>query len=181
MKYANIKYNDIANGEGVRTSLFVSGCTHHCKGCFNEIAWDFNYGEDFTREVEDKIIESLKPSYIAGLTLLGGEPMEPANQQALLPFIKRVKEELPNKNIWCYTGYLFDSELLSPSRAHTQITRELLSYIDIIVDGKFELDKKDITLRFKGSSNQRIIDVQKSLLEGKVVLSPLNEKRQKGI
>lgn len=179
MKYANIKYNDIANGEGVRTSLFVSGCTHHCKGCFNEIAWDFNFGEDFTREVEDKIIESMKPSYIAGLTLLGGEPMEPANQQALLPFIKRVKEKLPNKNIWCYTGYLFDSELLSPSRAHTTITRELLSYIDIIVDGKFELDKKDITLRFKGSSNQRIIDVQKSLLEGKVVLSPLNEKRQK--
>lgn len=179
MKYANIKYNDIANGEGVRTSLFVSGCTHHCKGCFNEIAWDFNYGEDFTREVEDKIIESMKPSYIAGLTLLGGEPMEPANQQALLPFIKRVKAELPNKNIWCYTGYLFDSELLSPSRAHTPITRELLSYIDIIVDGKFELDKKDITLRFKGSSNQRIIDVQKSLLEGNVVLSPLNEKRQK--
>ena len=181
MKYANIKYNDIANGEGVRTSLFVSGCTHHCKGCFNEIAWDFNYGEDFTREVEDKIIESMKPSYIAGLTLLGGEPMEPANQQALLPFIKRVKAELPNKNIWCYTGYLFDSELLSPSRAHTKITRELLSYIDIIVDGKFELDKKDISLRFKGSSNQRIIDVQKSLLEGKVILSPLNEKRQKGI
>ena len=179
MKYANIKYNDIANGEGVRTSLFVSGCTHHCKGCFNEIAWDFNFGEDFTSEVEDKIIESMKPSYIAGLTLLGGEPMEPANQQALLPFIKRVKEKLPNKNIWCYTGYLFDSELLSPSRANTPITRELLSYIDIIVDGKFELDKKDITLRFKGSSNQRIIDVQKSLLEGKVVLSPLNEKRQK--
>ena len=179
MKYANIKYNDIANGEGIRTSLFVSGCTHHCKGCFNEIAWDFNYGEDFTREVEDKIIESMKPSYIAGLTLLGGEPMEPANQQALLPFIKRVKAELPNKNIWCYTGYLFDIELLSPSRAYTPITRELLSYIDIIVDGKFELDKKDITLRFKGSSNQRIIDVQKSLKEGNIVLSPLNEKRQK--
>ncbi len=181
MHYGNIKYNDIANGEGIRTSLFVSGCTHHCKGCFNEIAWDFNYGKEFTREVEDEIIASLQPSHIAGLTLLGGEPMEPSNQEALLPFIKRVKKIYPNKNIWCYTGYLFDEELLKPSRAFTKYTRELLSLIDIMVDGEFEIAKKDITLRFKGSSNQRVIDVQKSLKKNAVVLSPLNEKRQKNI
>lgn len=181
MNYANIKYNDIANGEGVRTSLFVSGCTHHCKGCFNSEAWDFNYGKPFDKEIEDAIIESLAPEHINGLTLLGGEPMEPANQIGLLPFLKRVKATYPNKTIWCYSGYLFDKELLSPSRAHIPQTKELLSLIDILVDGKFVLELKDITLRFKGSSNQRVIDVKKSLKEGKVVLSKFNEKRNNNI
>lgn len=177
MNFANIKFNDIANGEGIRTSLFVSGCTHHCKNCFNKIAWDFNYGNEFTVEVEDKIIKSLEPYYINGLTLLGGEPMEPANQKGLLNLVKRVKQTYPNKTIWCYTGYLFDEELLKPSRAHCDFTKELLSYIDILVDGKFVEELKDVSLRFKGSSNQRVIDVQKSLKSDSVVLSPYNERK----
>ncbi len=177
MNYGNIKYYDIANGEGVRVSLFVSGCTHHCKNCFNKETWDFNYGKPFTKETEDDIIAHLSHDYINGLTLLGGEPMEPANQHTLLPFVKRVKALYPNKTIWCYSGYLFDSELLSPSRAHCPFTRELLSYIDILVDGEFKEELKDITLRFKGSSNQRVIDVQKSLKENKIVLSIYNDKK----
>lgn len=179
MNYANIKFNDIANGEGVRVSLFVSGCTHHCKNCFNKVAWDFNYGNEFTSEVEDKILSALAPEHINGLTLLGGEPMEPANQKALLNFVKRVKQTYPDKSIWCYSGYLFDKELLSPSRAHCPFTRELLSYIDILVDGKFVEELKDVSLRFKGSSNQRVIDVQKSLISNSVVLSPYNNKKSK--
>lgn len=178
MNYGNIKYYDIANGEGVRTSLFVSGCTHHCKNCFNPETWDFRYGKPFTKQVEDEIIKSLKPDYINGLTLLGGEPMEKANQMALLPFLKRVRESCPQKTIWCYSGYLFDSELLNESRARCEVTDQMLSLIDILVDGEFKEEQKDITLRFKGSANQRIIDVQKSLKEGKVVLSPFNEKRK---
>lgn len=177
MNYGNIKYYDIANGEGVRVSLFVSGCTHHCKNCFNKETWDFNYGKPFTKETEDDIIAHLSHDYINGLTLLGGEPMEPANQHTLIPFVKRVKALYPNKTIWCYSGYLFDSELLSPSRAHCPFTRELLSYIDILVDGEFKEELKDITLRFKGSSNQRVIDVQKSLKENKIVLSIYNDKK----
>lgn len=179
MNYSNIKFNDIANGEGIRTSLFVSGCTHHCKHCFNPETWDFNYGNIFTQEVQDKIISSLAPSHINGLTLLGGEPMEPANQKGLLNFIKTVKQIYPTKTIWCYTGYLFDEELLKSSRAHCPWTREFLSYIDILVDGEFKIDLKDITLRFKGSSNQRVIDVQESLKQNKVILSPYNEKKNK--
>lgn len=176
MNYANIKYNDIANGEGVRTSLFVSGCTHHCKNCFNPETWDFSYGNVFTKDIEDQILNSLAPDYIAGLTLLGGEPMEPANQQALLPFIKRVKEKYPNKTIWCYSGYLFDRDLLGESRAHTPWTRELLGYIDVLIDGEFVEELKDLSLRFKGSSNQRVIDVNESLKNNQVVLSHFNDK-----
>ena len=158
MNYANIKYCDIANGTGVRTSLFVSGCTHHCPGCFNEIAWDFNYGQEFTADVVYDIIHSLEPDYIAGLSLLGGEPMEPSNQKALLPLVKRVKELLPNKTIWCYTGYTYETDLLDEKgRAHTEDTKEFLSYIDVLVDGEFIEDLKDITLEFRGSSNQRIL------------------------
>lgn len=179
MHYGNIKFNDIANGEGVRTSLFVSGCTHHCKGCFNPETWDFNYGNEFTKEIEDKIIDSLKPSHISGLTLLGGEPMEAANQKVLLEFVKRVKQIYPQKTIWCYTGYLFDEELLKPSRAHCPWTKELLSYIDILIDGEFKYELKDITLRFKGSSNQRVIDVQESLKQNQVILSVYNNKKSK--
>lgn len=178
MYYGNIKYFDIANGEGVRTSLFVSGCTHHCKNCFNPETWDFCYGNLFTEEVQEKIIKSLEPDYINGLTVLGGEPMEKANQMTLLPFLKKVKECYPNKTIWCYTGYLFDKELLSESRARCEFTDEILKYIDILVDGEFKEELKDITLRFKGSSNQRIIDVQKSLQNNSIVLSPFNEKRK---
>ena len=173
MNYATIKYYDIANGQGVRTSLFVSGCTHKCKGCFNSEAWDFKYGKPFTKEVEDEIILSLKEDFIDGLSLLGGEPFEIANQKALLPFLKRVKEKYPNKNVWCYTGYLFDKDLLTESRVKTQDTIEMLKLIDVLVDGKFIEELKDISLQFKGSSNQRIIDVQKSLKENQVVLFDL--------
>lgn len=179
MNYGNIKYFDIANGEGVRTSLFVSGCTHHCKNCFNPETWDFRYGKPFTREIEDEILKSLEPDYINGLTLLGGEPFEKANQRALLPFLKRVRESCPQKTIWCYSGYLFDSELLGESRARCEVTDQMLALIDVLVDGEFKEEQKDITLRFKGSANQRIIDVQKSLKEGKIILSPFNEKRKK--
>ena len=173
MNYGEIKNYDIANGEGVRVSLFVSGCTHHCKNCFNPETWSFEYGKPFTKETEDYIIECLSPDYIDGLSLLGGEPFEPQNQEALLPFLRKVKNELPNKNIWCYTGYLFDRELLSESRARCEFTDEMLSLIDVRVDGEFVQDLYDISLAFRGSSNQRIIDVQKSLKSGEVKLHNL--------
>ena len=169
MNYAKINPNDIANGTGVRVTLFVSGCTHHCKGCFNSETWDFSYGTPFTEETTEHIIKLLEPSYIEGLTLLGGEPMEPQNQKALLPLLKKVKKEFPQKNIWCYSGYLFDKEILS-GRAHCEVTDELLSYIDVLVDGRFIEEKKNIMLKFRGSENQRIIDVGKSLSESKVIL-----------
>lgn len=170
MYYCELKNCDIANGTGVRISLFVSGCTHHCKGCFNEVSWSFTYGNLFDKNVEDQIIKMLEPSYINGLTLLGGEPFEVSNQRGLVKFLKRIKDELPNKTIWAYSGYLFDKELLSNSRARCEVTDEMLSYIDVLVDGEFILEKKDISLKFRGSSNQRIIDVKKSLKENKVVL-----------
>ncbi|MGN0586480.1 MAG: anaerobic ribonucleoside-triphosphate reductase activating protein [Oscillospiraceae bacterium] len=179
MNYGEIKKCDIANGEGVRTSLFVSGCTHHCKGCFNPDTWDFGFGRPYTAETEQEIIDSLKPDYIDGLSLLGGEPFEPANQRELVKLLRRVRTELPRKNVWCYTGYLFDAELLSPSRARCEYTDEMLSMTDILVDGEFVEEKKNISLAFKGSENQRIIDVQKSLASGEVVLYALtNTKHQ---
>ena len=170
MNYAAIKKCDIANGTGVRTSLFVSGCRHHCKGCFQPETWDFDFGSEFTEKVKDDIIESLKPDYIEGLTLLGGEPFEPENQRALVPFLKEVRETFPQKSIWCYTGYLLDDELLKPSSARCEVTDEMLSYIDVLVDGEFVLEKKNIMLKFRGSENQRIIDIKKSLDMGEVVL-----------
>lgn len=179
MNYGEIKKFDIANGLGVRVSLFVSGCTHHCKNCFNQMTWDFHYGVPFDEDAQEKVLEYLKPDVIAGLTLIGGEPMEPSNQRALLPFVKKVKERYPNKNIWCYSGYIFDKELLQESRARCEVTDELLSYIDILVDGRFVEELKDITLRFRGSSNQRIILVKESLNSGKIVLSELNNPRRK--
>lgn len=179
MNYGEIKKFDIANGLGVRVSLFVSGCTHHCKNCFNQMTWDFHYGEPFDEAAQEKVLGYLKPEHIAGLTLIGGEPMEPSNQRALLPFVKKVKVQYPNKNIWCYTGYLYDQDLLQDSRARCEVTDELLSYIDILVDGAFVEELKDITLRFRGSSNQRIIEVQESLKQKKIVLSELNNPRQK--
>ena len=170
MKYGNIKYFDIADGPGVRTTLFVSGCTHHCPGCFQPETWDFDFGEDFTPEVEDRIIESLAPDYVDGLTLLGGEPMEKVNQRALLPFVRRVKAAYPQKDIWCYTGYTLERDLLSPSRARCEVTDELLSLIDVLVDGEFIEAQRDLTLLFRGSRNQRLIDLPATLEKGEVVL-----------
>ena len=170
MNYAEIKNCDIANGEGVRVSLFVSGCTHHCKNCFNKETWPFDYGRPFTAGTEEMILRELAPDYIDGLSLLGGEPFEPQNQAALLPVLRRVKELFPQKNIWCYTGYLFDSELRQESRARCEYTDEMLSLIDILVDGEFVQELYSIALQFRGSSNQRIIDVRRSLDSGEVVL-----------
>ena len=174
MHYASIKKFDIANGEGVRVSLFVSGCSHKCPGCFNDIAWPFDYGEEFTKEVEDEIIEACRPNYITGLTLLGGEPFEKVNQLGLISLIRKFKNEYPNKNVWCYSGYLFDDMLNENSLIQTEVTRELIESIDVLVDGKFVLALKDISLKFKGSSNQRIIDVKESLKQNRVVLHNLN-------
>lgn len=170
MKFGEIKRYDIADGPGVRVTLFVSGCTHHCEGCFNPETWDFRYGQPFTEAVEDEILEALAPDYIAGLTLLGGEPLEPANRQALLPLLRAVKKAYPQKDIWCYTGYLYDTDILEKFCAQWDGMREFLSYLDVIVDGEFILAQKNISLRFRGSENQRIIDVQESLRLGKVVL-----------
>lgn len=169
MNYGEIKNCDIANGEGVRVSLFVSGCTHHCKNCFNEKTWDFSFGEPFTKETEEKILNLLAESYINGLSLLGGEPFEPSNQKVLYPFLQRVKKEFPNKNIWCYSGYTFE-ELTGTSRASTDITKDMLLLIDILVDGEFKEELKDISLKFRGSSNQNVIDVKKSFETGTKVL-----------
>lgn len=169
MNYATIKWADVANGPGVRVSLFVSGCTHRCPGCFNPEAWDFSYGRPFTRAEEDRILAALAPSHIKGLSLLGGEPFEPANQRALLPLLRRVREELPGKTVWCYSGYTLE-ELLQPSRARCEATDELLSLLDVLVDGEFVEGKKDLSLRFRGSANQRILDVPRSLAAGQAVL-----------
>lgn len=167
MKYANIKYYDIANGLGVRTSLFVSGCTHRCKGCFNEIAWNFDYGEEFTETTIQSILKSCEPSYVKGLSLLGGEPMEPQNQRALLPLLRKFKEKYgtqsADKNVWCYSGYTYETDILDPEgRAHCEVTDELLTYIDILVDGEYDESLHDITLKFRGSSNQRVLQIHEA-------------------
>ena len=169
MNYASIKECDIANGTGVRVSLFVSGCRNNCPGCFNQGPQSFQYGEAYTKDVEDHILDLCRPSYIEGLSLLGGEPMEPENQEVLLPLLQRFHTRYPGKTIWCYTGYLYE-DLLPGGHKHTAYTDGLLSYINVLVDGRFELSLKDITLRFRGSSNQRIIDVPKSRETGEVVL-----------
>ena len=167
MNYATIKNCDIANGPGVRVSLFVSGCTHRCPGCFNSIAWDFDYGTPFTEETVEKIITMLRPDHIRGLTLLGGEPFEPQNQVAIVELLRRVKKELPEKSIWAFSGYLFDKDILSGRLGDTS---EYLSYLDVLVDGPFIEAKKNLSLRFRGSENQRLIDVKKSLAAGEVIL-----------
>lgn len=169
MHYGEIKTYDIANGEGVRVSLFVSGCRNHCPGCFNQETWDFTYGKPFTKETEEELLEALAPSWINGLTLLGGDPFEPENQEALLPFLRNVKETFPEKNIWCYTGYTLDLELLKESRVRTPYTEEILSLIDVLVDGRFHEEEKDITLLFRGSANQRIINMKKTLASGNII------------
>lgn len=175
MNYGEIKKYDIANGEGVRVSLFVSGCTHHCKGCFNYETWDFTYGKPFTKDTENEILTALDHSYINGLSLLGGEPFEPQNQKALLPFLQEVRARFPEKNIWCYTGYTLDEDLLQDSKARCEYTDDMLKLIDVIVDGEFKEDLKDISLAFRGSANQRIIDVKATLSQGKVVLWDLKK------
>ena len=161
MNYANIKKYDIADGPGVRVSLFVSGCRHHCKGCFNSEAWDFEYGRPYTAETEAEILEALKPGYIAGLTLLGGEPFEPENQVELVTLLRKVRETYPEKSIWSYTGFVYDKDLVPGGRAYTDVTDEMLSYLDVLVDGPFVEELKDITLQFRGSSNQRILEMSK--------------------
>ncbi len=170
MNYAAIKNCDIANGPGVRVSLFVSGCTHRCKGCFNEVAWDFNYGEPFTQQTVDMILDMLAPDYVKGITLLGGEPFEPENQPAIVELLRQIKEKYPKKTIWAFSGYLFDKDILSGRLGPWEITREFISYLNVLVDGPFILEKKNLSLRFRGSSNQRIIDVPASLQKGEIVL-----------
>lgn len=169
MNYAEIKKFDIANGPGVRVSLFVSGCTHKCPGCFNEIAWPFDYGEKFTKEVENEILKELSDSAYQGMTILGGEPMDPRNQPGILPLVKRFKELYPQKDLWVFTGYLYDRDVLGWMKRDLPETGELLKYIDVMVDGPFMKDQMDVTLLYKGSANQRTIDVQKSLAAGEIV------------
>ena len=170
MNYAEIKKTDIANGEGVRVSLFVSGCRRHCKNCFNKVTWDFSYGKPFTQDVQNELLEALAPDYIAGLTLLGGDPMEPENQRALLPFVRRVREDLPQKTIWCYTGYTYRDGAIEEEQANCEVTRQFISLLDVLVDGRFVEQLKDIRLVFRGSSNQRVIDIKRSIESGSVVL-----------
>ena len=172
MKYCEIKYFDIANGPGIRTSLFVSGCTHHCKGCFNEMAQDFNVGKEYNEETEGEIISSLSPDYVDGLTILGGEPMELRNQEGIVGLIKRLRREMPQKNIWVFSGYTFEELLDNKNeRCHGRFTMEILENIDVLVDGRFVLELKNLSLRFRGSSNQKIIDVKQSLINNSVVLT----------
>ena len=168
MYYGEIKNCDIANGEGVRVTLFVSGCTTHCKNCFQPQTWDFSYGQPFTQQTEEQLLKMLSPSYINGLTLLGGEPFEPENQRALLPMLRRIREKYPQKNIWCYTGYQLE-ELLPPgAHPHCEATEEMLSCIDILIDGRFIPEEKDISLQFRGSRNQRVIDMNRTRQSGKI-------------
>ena len=170
MYYGEIKKTDIANGTGVRVSLFVSGCRHHCKGCFNQVTWEFDYGQKYTKETEQEVLDALAPDYIAGWSLLGGEPFEPENQRELVKLLKKVKEQYPKKNVWVYSGYLLDEDLLKESKTRCEVTDEMLSYIDVLVDGEFVLDKKDLSLKFRGSANQRIINVPETRRSGSIVL-----------
>ncbi|MDY3774357.1 MAG: anaerobic ribonucleoside-triphosphate reductase activating protein [Eubacterium sp.] len=178
MNYADIKQYDVANGLGIRVSLFVSGCTHHCKNCFNKETWDFQYGNPFTEDEIHMILDYLKPSYVSGLSLLGGEPFEPENQEGLLPLVRKVKEVYPEKDIWCYTGYLFDEDICGKMLDHVPETRELLSYIDILIDGPFVEERKNLKIRFRGSDNQRIIDVKKTREAGKIILWDEDKERK---
>ncbi len=170
MHYGEIKNCDIANGIGVRVTLFVSGCTNRCRGCFQPQTWDFSYGREFTHETEEEILHLLKPAYIKGLTLLGGEPFEPENQRALLPFVKRVKELYPGKNVWAFSGFTYEEMKTDGSHPRCEVTDELLGLTDVLVDGRFIEELKDISLRFRGSSNQRIIDLNLTRRRGEVVL-----------
>ena len=170
MNYAEVKQYDVANGPGVRVSLFVSGCTHHCKECFNPETWDFDYGNPFTQDTIDMILEYLKPEYIKGITLLGGEPLEHSNQKGLLPLVEQIHEKYPEKSIWCFTGYDYEKDVMGRMYQEWPETKKLLSHIEVLVDGEFMIEKKDLGLRFTGSSNQRSILVQESLATGEIVL-----------
>ena len=174
MNYATIKWYDVSNGPGVRVSLYVSGCRNHCKNCFNPETWDFCYGEPFIREVEDKILNALAPEYIKGFTLLGGDPFEPENAEALVPFMERLRKKYPEKSVWCFTGYDYEADLLTGKKGDIDTNIRLLSTLDVLVDGKFVEELKDLNLLFRGSSNQRIILVRPSLEKDEVVL--WNEK-----
>ena len=170
MHYGNIKNYDIADGEGVRVTLFCSGCTNRCEGCFQPETWDFCYGKEYTKETEDQLIQMLTNPNIQGSTLLGGDPFEPSNQRTLITLLRRVKQELPTKDVWAYTGFVYEQDLLEGQRKHTEVTDEMLSYIDVLVDGPFVIDEKDISLYFRGSTNQRVIDMPKTLKSGNVVI-----------
>ena len=170
MHYGNIKNYDIADGEGVRVTLFCSGCSNRCEGCFQPETWDFCYGKEYTKETEDQLIQMLTNPNIQGLTLLGGDPFEPSNQRTLITLLRRVKQELPTKDVWAYTGFVYEQDLLEGQRKHTEVTDEMLSYIDVLVDGPFVIDEKDISLYFRGSTNQRVIDMPKTLKSGNVVI-----------
>lgn len=170
MNYADIKRWDVANGPGIRVSLFVSGCPHRCKGCFNQEAWDFGYGKPFTEETEQEIMRELEKSYYNGFTLLGGEPLAYENQKALAPFLKRLRERFPDLSIWCYSGYVFDTEIIGMMLPKWEETAKMLEYIDVIVDGRYVEEQKQADLLFRGSANQRLIDVKKSVEAGGVVL-----------
>lgn len=170
MNYATIKWRDIANGPGLRVSLFVSGCRHHCKGCFNPETWDFAYGDAYTDAVQEQILKGLEKPYIRGLTLLGGEPMEPENQPVMLRLTNAVRKRFPEKTIWCYSGYTLESDILAGKLGDPEITMALLRNLDVLVDGEFHLTEKNISLRFRGSENQRLLDVPKTLVAGQAVL-----------
>lgn len=169
MNYAGIKYCDIANGTGCRTVLFVSGCRNACKGCFQPQTWDFAYGEPFDEKVQEEVLKSLEPDYITGITLLGGEPFEPENQKELVPFMRKVVAQYPRKNVWAFTGYIYDKDLVAGGRRHTEDTDELLSMIDVLVDGPFCEELKDITLKFRGSSNQRVLNLRETIRTENIV------------
>lgn len=176
MYYSGIKPLSTENGPGVRVSLFVSGCRNHCKGCFQPDTWDFHNGEEFTEAVEQEILDDLKPGYVKGLTILGGDPFEPENQKDLITFVKRVKEAYPKKSIWAFTGYLLDKDLCPGGKNYIDVTEEMLSYIDVLVDGPFVEAQKNLMLAYRGSENQRIILMDETRKTGKVVLSPLMER-----
>lgn len=171
MNYAGIKYCDIANGTGCRTVLFVSGCRNRCKDCFQPHTWDFSYGEPFDEKVQQTLLDSLQPEYVRGITLLGGEPFEPENQEALLPFMRKVKGKYPKKDAWAFTGYVYDRDLIPGGKKYTDVTDELLSMIDVLVDGPFLAEQKSLMLKFRGSANQRVLDLQKTIKSGKIVLA----------
>ena len=179
MNYAAFRTHDVANGPGVRVSLFVSGCTHRCRGCFNAEAWDFSYGQEYTEELEGKILDALAPDYIKGFSLLGGEPFEPRNQGPIVELLRQVKAKYPEKSIWAFSGYLFDRDILSGRLGDWEVTKEYLSYLDVLVDGPFIEARKNLNLRFRGSENQRLIDVPASLEAGQVIL--WNDKAERGM
>ena len=172
MYYGQIKNCDIANGEGVRVTLFVSGCTNRCKNCFQPQTWDFSYGQPFTQQTQEELLRLLSPDYIRGLTLLGGEPFEPENQRALLPFVRQVRQAFPQKDIWAFSGFTYEELHTEGAHPRCEVTDELLSLLDVLVDGRFVEEKKDISLRFRGSANQRLIDLNATRCSGVVTLLP---------